>query len=53
MNPGITKSDILIIGSGVAGLSCAIYIQKDISVNLVTKQEIGDSATANAQGGIA
>ncbi|MDR1784456.1 MAG: L-aspartate oxidase [Endomicrobium sp.] len=47
------KSDYLIIGSGIAGLSLALKASKSGSVSLVTKRKIFDSATWRAQGGIA
>ncbi|TLM98359.1 FAD-dependent oxidoreductase, partial [bacterium] len=47
------ESDFLVIGSGIAGLSFAIQAAKHGRVVLVTKQEIKESATNYAQGGIA
>jgi L-aspartate oxidase len=47
------ESDFLVIGSGIAGLSFAIQAAKHGKVALVTKQEIKESATNYAQGGIA
>ena len=49
-------SDILIIGSGIAGLSFAIKIAEsrpDLSVLILTKSTDEASNTARAQGGIA
>ncbi len=46
-------TDYLIIGSGIAGLSCALKLSNSGSVALVTKRGITDSATNYAQGGIA
>ncbi|MFN3532158.1 MAG: L-aspartate oxidase [Candidatus Brocadia sp.] len=46
-------TDILIIGSGVAGLSAAIEASKHCSVLVVTKDKIDENNTAYAQGGIA
>ncbi len=51
--PKTITSDFLIIGSGIAGLSLALKASKFGSVSLVTKREIFESATANAQGGLA
>jgi len=47
------KTDFLIIGSGVAGLTFALKVAKLGDVALVTKKGIMDSNTSHAQGGIA
>ncbi len=47
------KSDCLIIGSGIGGLAAALYLNDDISVNLITKAGLRDSSSSRAQGGIA
>ncbi len=47
------KSDFLIIGSGIAGLSFALKVAKLGKVVVITKKEQVDSATNLAQGGIA
>ncbi len=47
------ESDYLIIGSGIAGLTCALTVADSGSVCLVTKREREESATTYAQGGIA
>lgn len=49
----ILKSDVLIIGSGVAGLSLSLYLKKNISINIATKSFPEASSTMKAQGGIA
>ncbi len=46
-------SDFLIIGSGIAGLSLALKAAEFGRVCLVTKRHLQDSATDNAQGGLA
>src|SRR5271163_2068714 len=43
----------LVIGGGIAGLSAAIRLAKVDTVLVVTKQELAESNTAYAQGGIA
>jgi L-aspartate oxidase len=43
----------LVIGGGIAGLSAAICLAKLDSVLVVTKEELAESNTAYAQGGIA
>jgi L-aspartate oxidase len=47
------KSDYLIIGSGIAGLSLALRLQPHGRVSIITKREICVSNTNEAQGGIA
>ena len=48
------KRKIVVVGSGVAGLTCALsLIEKGFSVTLVTKSQTSDSATWYAQGGVA
>ena len=45
--------DVLVVGSGVAGLSAALAVPPGRSVLLATKGRLGHSATRYAQGGIA
>lgn len=47
------KTDVLVIGSGIAGLYSAIKISEFADVVLVTKKEKSESNTNYAQGGIA
>ncbi|HRG43351.1 MAG TPA: L-aspartate oxidase [Saprospiraceae bacterium] len=50
------KSDVLIIGTGIAGLTTAIQIaqqRKDLSIAIVTKTSKEETNTRYAQGGIA
>lgn len=46
-------SDVLIIGSGVSGLSFALKVAQFSKVTLITKKNKADSATNLAQGGVA
>lgn len=45
--------DVIIIGSGIAGLSAALKISDIYSVLIISKSKISDTTTFQAQGGIA
>jgi len=47
------ESDFLVIGSGIAGLRCALECAKAGRVVLVTKDRLPESSSRYAQGGIA
>lgn len=49
----VKKTDVVIIGSGLAGLMTADYLCNNKNVTLVTKSEINHSNSWLAQGGIA
>lgn len=44
--------DVLIIGSGVSGLYCALNLRRDLNILIVCKEKISCSNTYLAQGGI-
>src|SRR5438067_9669916 len=46
-------TDILVIGAGIAGLRAALEIPADIDVLVVTKDQVRESNSTYAQGGIA
>ena len=46
------KTDILIVGSGVAGLYCALNLPADKNIIVVTKDKAHRSDSYLAQGGI-
>jgi L-aspartate oxidase len=48
-----TTADVLIVGSGAAGLTAALNLAETRSVAVIAKGALGDSASARAQGGIA
>ncbi|HHX69754.1 MAG: L-aspartate oxidase [Miniphocaeibacter sp.] len=47
------KANTVIVGSGVAGLICALTLPSSMKVILLTKQKLEDSNSYLAQGGIA
>jgi L-aspartate oxidase len=49
----IELTDVLVVGSGAAGLMFALEASRSLDVDLVTKGELQESNTRYAQGGIA
>ncbi len=52
-NEKVIKTDVLIIGSGIAGVYTALCIKPHINITILAKEEIDISNSALAQGGIA
>src|SRR5688500_14470082 len=50
---GTQHADVIVIGSGVAGLSTALRAASEQRVALITKDTLLESNTAYAQGGVA
>ena len=48
----VENCDVVIIGSGVAGLICALTLDKNFKIILITKKKLKDSNSYLAQGGI-
>jgi len=45
--------DVLIVGSGLAGMTIALHLADQLTVGLVTKRQLRDGGSGWAQGGIA
>jgi L-aspartate oxidase len=50
---GVEQADVVVVGSGIAGLSFALSVADRGSVLVITKKDDAESATNMAQGGIA
>lgn len=46
-------TDVLVLGSGIAGLTAALALPDDVSVLVATKGELSEGSTVEAQGGVA
>jgi L-aspartate oxidase len=46
------KTDILIVGTGCAGLYCALQLPSEYNVTVITKSKVEESDSYLAQGGI-
>jgi L-aspartate oxidase len=53
MTPAMKNFDVLIVGSGLAGLSAALHLAPTHRVAILTKRAMNDGSSAWAQGGIA
>lgn len=49
----IRRSDVLIIGGGMAGLACALSLPKKFRVTIISKTQLPSGSTWLAQGGMA
>jgi len=47
------KFDVLIIGSGLAGMTLALHLAETRKVGLITKRDLLEGSSSYAQGGIA
>lgn len=47
------KTDVIIVGTGAAGLFCALKLPENITVRMITKDKMESSDSYLAQGGIA
>lgn len=47
-----TKTDVLIVGAGVAGLYCALNLPDNLNIIIITKGELEECDSYLAQGGI-
>ena len=46
------KTDVLIVGTGAAGLFCALHFPKETNVLMITKNDVDKSDSFLAQGGM-
>ena len=53
MSPASHSFDVLIVGSGLAGLSAALHLAPTHRVAVITKRSLNDGSSRWAQGGIA
>lgn len=44
--------DVLVVGSGVAGIYCSLNLREDLNVLLITKSKLNETNTNLAQGGV-
>ena len=51
--PNVLRSDIVVVGSGIAGLYFSYHAAQYASVSIITKKELAESNSNYAQGGVA
>ena len=49
----VKQFDVLIVGSGAAGLSLALQLPSSLSIGLLSKADVHSGSTSWAQGGMA
>jgi L-aspartate oxidase len=52
-NLPVNFTDVVVVGSGIAGLTAALELSKEFEVCLITKSKLKETATWYAQGGVA
>jgi L-aspartate oxidase len=52
MSASLHRYDVLILGSGAAGLSLALRLSPDLAIAVISKRELSEGSTVYAQGGI-
>ncbi len=50
---GVMQTDFIVVGAGISGLRAAVTLAQHGTVLVVTKEQLGESNTSYAQGGIA
>ena len=53
MSYSTPSADVVIVGTGAAGLFCALHLPENLSIYMLTKDTLENSASYLAQGGIA
>ena len=53
MNQFVNESDVLVIGSGAAGMTLALHLNRKFSVSMLCKDKPMEGSTYYAQGGVA
>ncbi len=52
MSAAVSQLPVVIVGAGLAGLTVALHLADQVPVIVLAKRELGEAATAWAQGGI-
>lgn len=51
-NTKLTQADVVIVGTGASGLYCALQLPESVNIVMITKDEVENSDSYLAQGGI-